>query len=485
MITFNFEEEVTYLQKVINTYKITSMTNFSHFRSCYREAICFNLVKHLKFYDRYKAEKENKTLLESLKTLSDFQKLILENKIGSSASLRKFCERVYRKMCDLKLKDQVVYYSGEDQYVALDSLCKFHFTREISDYYKTLEDFQSLADQYLSEKYFKRYHGVIYRKYLELKEKGIIKGELVFPDFKRTYYGDTYKTPEEFQKYIDDNNIQSPTEFENSSKSLYKRLVDSGFADKVTYPVKKKVAKIKNSRDKYKTLENIQDFVIENKIINIQEFREVSDTLYRYYLVLREKEGRDIVFAKLNLISSLEEWNALKELIKLDIKFKIKYRFKGSKFEFDFLVILPTRTFILETHGGQHFSEDSRPEFWYNRDEIENDKKKFKLAKKNGIEVYYVTYGKAAWKVYEENKYFQPVYHSVSELLKQLGYEAHENPNYEKDLSNLFVGNFLDTINKICQSFEIKNESELENFEYIYLMSKELNLLDKIKYCCL
>ena len=34
-----------------------------------------------------------------------------------------------------------------------------------------------------------------HRKYLELKEKEIIKGELVFPDFKRTYYGDTYGKP--------------------------------------------------------------------------------------------------------------------------------------------------------------------------------------------------------------------------------------------------------------------------------------------------
>lgn len=450
-------------QKFIEQHEIKSKTEFSKkYSNIYKKARELKLLKLLKF------EKGNKSWgidLSQLSTVEGCQKFINDhsNEINTAIDLVNKYPTVYKRIQENGFASKVTYPKGR-------------LKNSLSDY-NTLEDFQNLANNYSSPMEFTKNHKTISDRFFKLKKKEIISGELYFPN-RKNFYGDTYTKVEEFQKFINENGIKSPTDFESNFGNLYKRLTSLGFS-KLVYYENRKTEAIDNYSN-FNSLEQIQDFIIKHKIFSRLEFENRANSLYRKYLVLREKENRDIIFMDSSTLSSNEEWKAVKELIKFNIDFKLRYKIKGYRYIYD--IYLPKFNIIIEVNGSQHFSHELKPSYWLDRDEEKNDIIKYQIAKDAGIEVYYVAYD-TCWKAYEVYGYFCKVYKSIEIILTEvLNLNIVENNNFEKDLENFICSDFLTFANRIIKEFKIYNECELSEHKFMYQRIKEFGCLDKITY---
>ena len=452
-------------QKYVDENGIKSVADFLEKNNgLYHWMASLGLSREIIYPDTEKRKKEKEEKLNQLpKTEKEFQEFIDVNEIVSSVDFVHRFSRVYNRLRELKLSDKIYYFGkrGEQK----------RFLEAFSDL-KNFQDYIS-AHGFKSPIEFKKYNIKIYRRMIALKfwDK-VYYGEEYD---KRLQYLSTmseYNSVEKIQEYVNTNNVRTRKELRDNHVTVYNHLLEVPNRDLIEFPDDRKIP----------TLEEIQDYIIENKIVSRVELKATSYLMYNTYLNIRKNTGKDVIFPKYSSVRSKQEMILMKELIRYgQINFSTQVMITdeetGNSYYYDCLLL---KIGLLEVHGPQHFSNNIRPEWWSDRDEIENDKIKYKLAKKVGYNIYYIAYD--SWKFYEKFDYFQKVYHSVKDLFDDLGIEVQENPNYEQDFMSLFSDDFVDLVNRICNGFEIHNQEELNKFDNLSWLVSEFNLYDKIIY---
>lgn len=348
--------------------------------------------------------------------------------------------------------------------------------------YNTFDDFQKVANNYNTPAEFVKENKTISDRFFKLRSRGLIENkDLYFPGRKPSY-GNTFTKAEHFQEYIDKNEIESPKDFWRKDSALYKRLTTLGLTDKVKYKHKKR--KPLDSSTNYNTIEQIQDFVIKHKISSNVDFNKRASAIYRKYLKLRKKTGKYIIYpSSPKIASSEEEWSAILELLKYNIKYEYQYKFTGYEYRYDFY--LPEYNIILEINGGQHYNINAFPEHWDTKrgeSTIDRDKKKYNIAIKNGISIYYITYDGRSWRDYKRFGYFKEVYKSIKELFNLLGIELVDDGKQTERFLEMYPDNIISIINRIIKEFEITLDKlpEYPNLKEIIELG---NLWNKLEFC--
>lgn len=122
---------------------------------------------------------------------------------------------------------------------------------------------------------------------------------LVFKNRLSTSHSD-FKTIEDFNKFIKDNNILSPTDFRDRFTGLYSRLLKMGFSSKADYLNRGSRDRInylklkKETEEEFQNTESIQKYIDDNKIINSKNLKEVNISLYRF--VVRCRLGNKLIY---------------------------------------------------------------------------------------------------------------------------------------------------------------------------------------------
>lgn len=152
-----------------------------------------------------------------------YQKFIDNNEIQNPEDFRNRFLSGYVKLSKLGLRSKVIY----------PNRIKYNLTGE----FDTVEDIQEFIDTHseiYSAKSFERTYPKIYgrAKTLGIRTQLRYKASIV-------NWGDKYKTPEEMQEFIDNNNIQSPTEFLINFPQEYHKASNEGYLSKLIYPERK------------------------------------------------------------------------------------------------------------------------------------------------------------------------------------------------------------------------------------------------------
>lgn len=252
-----------------------------------------------------------------------------------------------------------------------------------------------------------------------------------------------YQKAEDFQKYIDENNIESPTDFKKKDSSLFRKISRLGLSYSLTYKKKRITKKRNNEISKIKTIEDFQNFIIKNNIKTSNEFRRKYNSLYQRAIRLGVKNSlvfdethfwrkltdyekledfqsfvekneilspqdfkmfdaplykkasklkfcNKIIYFKRNF--SLSEINILKILEENQIKYETQKKFDWlkNKIQLKLDFYLPNYNIAIECQGKQHFKPNNYfgGESRFNED-ILRDKVKHDLCKANNIKVIY------------------------------------------------------------------------------------------------
>lgn len=489
---------------------LSKLDFFRRFRNTYNKMKDLGLEEEL-----FPSKSENQT--KEVWDLNKFQTFIKDHNIKNRSEFKRNYRNIYDKACKIKLLQLIIFPTDENKLPET----KEEFQKFISD-----NKIDGIYD--LSKRFNRVYH--------KLKKSGFEK-DMIYegPISSRKQFLESFNIVEDFQSYIKNNNIKSPKEFRDNDPGLYRKMTDLGINTRVSYgeeydrvqieknnyrtfkeiqdfinlkDIKSKSILKKNHRNIYNhmlalsseersnikftgdrkiltTLEEVQEFIIKNKILSKTDLKIKFHGEYMDYknILRSSEENKDVVFLKCSKARSKQELLLLIDLIKHNIK-NFKYQLKitydkDSKVYYDFYLL--DFNIIIEVHGPQHFSAKIRPENWDQRDEEKNDKFKYELALRNGYKVYYIAYD--SWDFYKRSEYFQPVYHSIEDLFSHLGIELQENINYKQDFMNLLFSNdFIKLINKICQEFKISSIEDLKKYDNIYWICSELNIQNKIIY---
>ena len=214
----------------------------------------------------------------SLRTVEDFQKYIDENNIESNEDFYTNYASVYGKCRKVLSKEERL------------SL-KFKIMINHNDWssFKTLSDFQNFIDchKIKSNKEFVKNFPGLYNKYIHTlsKEKRLLKFSPRKEPFSELI---------DFQKYIDENKIQTYREFQKDHKTIYMKYLDKRSNwdnDELNFPIKPK----ENKYAHLKTNSDFQKYIDENNINSRKDFKNNRSLESRYYKVV-PKEERYLVF---------------------------------------------------------------------------------------------------------------------------------------------------------------------------------------------
>lgn len=303
-------------------------------------------------------KKEEGIYLENFNTLDDFQKFVDDNNIINTSDLKKrFGSKIYKKLLNLGFGGKISFHG---------KLNRIKFSKEeIQEYIN--------SNGIASPKEFLEKHSFMYRKANKMKILDKLEYRLIR---KISYYGrdNTIYSLDDIQKFLTENNIESPKEFYNINRGLYDKSRKSGYLNKLKY----------------------------NKIIKGS---------------LLEKEIREL----LNSFKDLE-FSEQKTFDWLFYKKKLKIDFVSEKYKF-----------IIEVQGEQHF----RPINYFGGETTfaetkQRDMIKYSLCKNHGYVVLYYTNINtfSEFGINEINNYFEKVYISIEELSNSIQNMILEHKNY-------------------------------------------------------
>lgn len=213
----NPEEFVDYYQKFIDNNEIQNPTDFKkRFSGIYQKLLKNKFAGSVVYPNRLHTNINN---WDSIYDLESAQKFIDDNEIQNPEDFRNRFLSGYVKLSKLGLRSKVIY----------PNRIKYNLTGE----FDTVEDIQEFIDTHseiYSAKSFERTYPKIYgrAKTLGIRTQLRYKASIV-------NWGDKYKTPEEMQEFIDNNNIQSPTEFLINFPQEYHKASNEGYLSKLIY----------------------------------------------------------------------------------------------------------------------------------------------------------------------------------------------------------------------------------------------------------
>lgn len=354
-------------------------------------------------------KKVEKTLYSIPKTVKEFIEFCKSNNITKRTELALKYQAVYKKFRNLSKKEQ-------DQILSL----------KIEPYlsvFETLEDFQNYIDQSCIETYkdFRKLHKSIYERYLSLR-KNWTSSELKFKKDLIVSKHRDLNTLEDFQKFIDDNNIQTKTELREKYKSVSSRFF------KIIPKEERCNLKFPKELHHYfynelSTLEDFQKFINDNRILRPIDFKSRFPKEYdRFCRIIPQDDKSRIIYKiddpdyygsrrsygerYLRKLFTETGFNFIQEKTFPDLTGKYSY------LRYDFY--LNDLNILVEYHGEQHFNKNSA--FYSDLIDI-NDRKKYEYSKKNGIPILYFTLHSSAYKKYG---YFTEVLTDVNTLLERI-----------------------------------------------------------------
>lgn len=317
----------------------------------------------------------------------------------------------------LKRKHCDVYRQSKE--LGILGQLKFPLVKTDLSEYKTETDFQKYIDENNIESLLdlRKNHKSIYYKLVRNKLQSKIKFK------KQTRQNlENYNNIKSIQEFIDSNNINSPKELKESFINLFWKIHQLGISDKIVYKNKRNYRDLKS----FSTLESFQKFLDDNNILSAQEFHDSDYGLY-------QKAGRLKLLDKLKYKykkRSKTEIAVEKELLKF-------YSFVEIEKEFDWLihksnlsldVYIPELKIAIECQGEHHFIPIDRfgGEAGYLK-QVERDKIKKDLCIEHGITLLYYSDFKfitrsLKTKIYSEiNSYkLGTVYTSLEDLVNEI-----------------------------------------------------------------
>lgn len=272
--------------------------------------------------------------------------------------------------------------------------------------YNSIEAIQEFIDQngILSYSELRNdYSGL--RNHIVVNKICIPTRDLIFPNSKKQGYWRNLNTKQEIQKFIDDhsNEIRTSGDFQNKYPGLSRKVPRLGYNIKdFKFPEKVNTGTVWKY---FETLDDFQKFIDEN---NIKNSSDLSKTYSGLESRLRRRgfSTSDLNFPE--KYKSILEIKIEKFLINNGINFISQKTFDDlGKLRFDFY--LPEYNLILEPGGDQHFIEiekwRGKGELAKTK---ERDKKKYEYCINNDITVlYYFEFSKKeTYKLLTENGYF-------------------------------------------------------------------------------
>ena len=234
-------------QKYIDDNKITSAKElFLRNKDIYFLMTNLGVSKKVSYFG---AKRTKKTYDEKL--TSEVQQIIIENKIESRLEFKKKFRKLHDKFCKDCSFDDIVFFGKEPKVTFL-----------------TLDDFQNY---------------IINNKIRSLTElDGRLKSLLESYGFldKINLYTE-FNTLEDIQNYVNINEIKTADELIKKHRNVYVRASNLGVFSKIIYYGKFKSAEdVRKKSDKFKTIEDFQKFVDENNIRCLQELKNFDLFIY-------------------------------------------------------------------------------------------------------------------------------------------------------------------------------------------------------------
>ena len=378
-------------QKFINKFNVKSPTDL-------KERFGILYKKYLKLNNKESLVYLNNIIRDwsFLNTKEDFQKFIDKNNIQNTVDFRNRFTGAYSRLLKLRIHESVVYSNKKKSWSFLN----------------TVEDFQKFIDENnienprdFKDRFISVYNRLVFLNLTNsVNYKNILNRDLSY-----------LNTKEDFQKFINKNLIKNPTNFRDRFKSEYGRLVRLGLNKTVTYP------NGCNDWSFLNTVEDFQKFIDENNIESSTDFRNKFASVYEK--LKRSKFTREVHYLK-NSSEFDSSWE--KRLYTLLInsfpKNKIEHHVKlencvyKHKLEFDIKVDTNNGLFILiEIQGPSHFKpiydEDSY------KAQIKRDEEKYKYCETNNIKLIYFTYDESLINEYGYSHY---VYSDENMLIKDI-----------------------------------------------------------------
>lgn len=273
--------------------------------------------------------------------------------------------------------------------------------------YKTLNDFQKYIDDnnISTKKEFRKLNKALYDRYIKIIPRE--DRNLVFSGGEDHHlFWDSYSTVKDFQEFINNNDIQKPIQMRKLFPKLYDRLC------RVLSKDEKKLLIYKDRKQSYEeinTVDKLQNFINNNFVHSRKELHKKFSGLY----VKFQKQLDQVVFV--NNGKSIGENTLIDFFIKNNIKYESEKTFSSLKnilpLRYDFY--LPDYNILVEHHGEGHFGKGR----YYSEELINNDKLKYDYAVKNNIPILYYTIYKYEYLSYG---YFTEVITDLSVLLERI-----------------------------------------------------------------
>ena len=352
-------------------------------------------------YKRFKElteEEQNKIFpnndpYDYIESTEDIIKFIEDNNINSKCDLNNKFHSVYNKFEKLSEEDK-------KKIVFKNELIFENY--KYSDF-ETLKDFQNFVDErgVLTNMELRDDFTPIYRRYIKLRKSWKPEEEIKYPEESSRKILGKLNSLEDFQNYVNSKGIKSITEFNKDSAS-------SRFFRKIPQDQRKLLKFEVDTRpfdfgDTFQVFDDFQEFINDNQISSLAEWGiKFPRTYGRLYRKLDEVERSMLVFYKDKNLDNCKYHSAGETfLIKLfnenNINFVTEKTFPGLKNEkalrFDFYLL--DYNILIEYHGSQHFETDND---YYTEQLIKNDHIKFEYCKNNGITLLYFTLATCKYK---------------------------------------------------------------------------------------
>ena len=379
--------------------------------------------------------------------LEDFEKFLKESDIKSRVDLSKRFPSVYDRflLLDEEFKDKLlpslvvpIILSGIDEY---SNFIKDHNITTRTQFYKSfpnvykrfIKDFSKEDQDRLLPK-LKNTYGDESGTYSYLEkfiEENDIKSRTEFSSRCDALYKKFLKLPkneqeellsqskfsgikdfESFSQFIIDNNIISRKDFDKRFSRLYMKFLE-------IFSPEEQESLLPSSREDLSSLvdySGFSDFINKNNILSRRDFQNKSTAGYHRFKTMLSEEEQDLLLPICH--SSVGELFLMDLFNKNGFKFCIQKVFqdlfgKGSRpLRYDFY--LPEYNILVEYHGRQHFDLDDN---FYNEDAILRDKVKFEYAKLNNISILYFT---NEVEVYNKFGYFTEVITDSDILIEKI-----------------------------------------------------------------
>ena len=340
---------------------------------------------------------------------------------------------------------------------------------------KSLDDFLKLINKYkiTSLNQFISTFGVeIYNRFISLRRYGSIPKNTPFPlsKEKRKYVRRNIKTKEDLENFIVENKISSLSELSLLFPGIYSNFKKLSIFEKKEISI---FNKHRFNNELINTIEDLQNYIYDENIQNRSQLRNTYPGLFNKFC--KFTEFNNLKYCK-NNFGSFHEYKFAIELSIRGINYISQYRIKDSSFTYDFF--LEDFNIIIEIHGRHHFIENISEDAWnksYNNI-INRDKEKYDLCKKSNIKIYYFTYEIGI----DISNYFANVFTDLDILFNQIDrnisilYSKKEVLDLDKKLSTIDENLILSQINTYILENGIIDRLTLRNYNshYYWLMTK-------------